>query len=359
MKLLQILYPGLGGHSSVAFSLIEGDKEREFTHSLLGYGIEEPSAMFVRKAKELKVNSQSILKKRGFDFQSQKAVYKILKKEKPDYIILHSTSLIFVVFWYGLFHKVKWLSVEHQSNHAKTRIDWIYCFFILLLAPRIVYLTAEYKQEIKEKFKFFVSNKKINIIPNGINTEKFKPAKEKEKTDEVVFSMISRMTKLRDHRTLILAIKEIAKTTKCKLYIAGDGETFDEYNALVKELELENTVVFTGTLNEEELIKLLHKTDIYIHSSLAETQSTSLLQVMACKVPIIATDIKGINNLLVDSEDALLFEAKNKIELISKIAELLRRKELQNKLTESAYFKLIETYDSSKLIKKYLNAIKE
>ena len=43
MKLLQILYPGLGGHSSVATSLIAGDREKTYNHYLLGYGIEKPS----------------------------------------------------------------------------------------------------------------------------------------------------------------------------------------------------------------------------------------------------------------------------------------------------------------------------
>ncbi|HPW65512.1 MAG TPA: hypothetical protein PLS84_00365 [Salinivirgaceae bacterium] len=47
MKLLQIPYPGLGGHSSVAFSLIEIDEERSYNHSLHGFGI-EPAEMLAQ-----------------------------------------------------------------------------------------------------------------------------------------------------------------------------------------------------------------------------------------------------------------------------------------------------------------------
>lgn len=356
MKLIQILYPGLGGHSSVAFSLIEGDKKNEFNHYLIGYGIEKPSLLFASKAKEVGINFTSILKKRGFDFKSQKSVYKALKKEKPDYIILHSTLLIFVVFFYGFFNKVEWVSVEHQSNHAKSKKDWFYSFFILLLAPRIIYLTKEYKEEMRNKFKLLGSSKKINVIPNGVNTDKFKPALNKVQSDEIVFSMISRMTNLRDHRTLILAFKEIAKSIKCKLYIAGDGETLNEYQALVKELQLQDKIIFTGTLNEDQVIKLLQATDIYIHSSLAETQSTSLLQVMACKVPIIATDINGINNLLKNNEEALLFDVGNVSSLVKSINKLLTNKDLRHLITDNAYNKVYKDYRSSLMFNQYIHS---
>lgn len=344
MKLLQILYPGLGGHSSVAFSLIEGDSENVAEHSLLGYGIEEPSEMLVAKTAELNVPFVAVKKKNGFAWTSQREVYRYLKKYRPDAIIMHSTSLIFVLFFYALFHQVKWMAVEHQSNHAKTKLDWIYTFFILMLAPKVVYLTNDYQREIKEKFPWIFQDRKTFVIPNGINTAKFKPA-EKNKTDgQWVFSMISRLTPLRDHKTLLTAFSEILKSYPAKLYIAGDGTTLPDLKALTKELNIQDAVAFTGVLNEEEVIALLQQTDIYIHSSLAENLSTSLLQAMACKVPIIATDIQGINNLLKDETDALLFEVSSSQDLVKKIYKLTEDFELCRTLTLNSYAKVLRSF---------------
>ncbi|HPW65509.1 MAG TPA: glycosyltransferase family 4 protein [Salinivirgaceae bacterium] len=357
MKLLQILYPGLGGHSSVAFSLIEADEECFYNHSLLGFGIEEPSEMFITKANELNVEFENVRKKKGFDFASQKRVYRLLKKQKPNYMIVHNTSLVFVVFLYSLFHKVKWLMVEHQSNHAKTKIDWIYSLFILLLSPKIVYLTELYKSEIKSKFRCLVCDKKIQTIPNGINTKKFYPNEKKLDNKELVFSMISRLTPLRDHKTLIEAVEEVAKTHPCKLYIAGDGDTKPELMEMVKKRKLENLVHFTGKLDEDEVVDLLHKTDIYIHSSLAETLSTSLLQVMACKVPIIATNIKGINNLLIDGKEAMLFEVGDSNRIKSNIIYMVENKWFVDSLIEKSYNKLVSQYNNRSLLRKYMDFI--
>lgn len=352
MKLLQILYPGLGGHSSVAFSLIEGDEHKKYSHSLIGYGIEPPSVGIVEKIKGLSVGFKSVLKSNGIDYKSQTKVYRLLKEEKPDMIIMHSTSLIFVVWWYSLLYSVKWVSVEHQSNFAKSIKDWFYSFSILMLSPKIIFLTDQYLKEIKSKFKVFTPINKIVVINNGINIRKFKP-NEINSNSEIVYSMISRVNPLRDHKTLIYAFHEISLTYSSKLYIAGDGSSLKELLRLVRQLNIEEKVVFTGILDEGGIIQLLNKTDVYIHSSLAENLSTSLLQVMACKIPIIATNIPGINNLLVNGEDALLFEPQNVKELVFKMKNLLKDSRLSELIKNNAYNKLISNYDSNLMFKKY------
>lgn len=359
MKLLQILYPGLGGHSSVAFSLIEGDENRVLEHHLLGYGIENPSQTFLSKANELKVEYDSVLKPKGLEIKSLIEVYRHIKRIKPDYIISHSTAVIFVIFIYSLFHKINWTMVEHQSNHAKSKKDWVYTFFILLLSPQIVYLTESYKKEILGRFKGWVNQKKIRIIPNGINLKKYYPASERLANEVLTFSMISRLNSLRDHKTLICAIGEVSKTKPCKLYIAGDGETKDELINLVNELELEEIVEFTGLLNEDEIVSLLHKTDIYIHSSLAETQSTSLMQVMACKIPIIATDIEGIREMLTSGKDALLFKPKNVNDLLSGIFRLINDEKLKREIVIHSFIKIKNKYCNNQQFNSYIKHLNQ
>lgn len=107
------------------------------------------------------------------------------------------------------------------------------------------------------------------------------------------------------------------------------------------------------------MIKLIYGTDIYIHSSFAETLSTSLLQVMACKVPIIATDIPGINNLLLNEEDAILFTPNNITELIDKIFQLILDNDLKEKIIENSYSKVMLQYNNTLILQKYLDFLKK
>ncbi|WP_313306885.1 glycosyltransferase family 4 protein [Epilithonimonas hominis] len=347
MKLLQILYPGLGGHSSVATSLIAGDRENTFNHYLLGYGIEKPSGNLEAH------QCDYVLKKQGFDWMSYLKVFNKMRKLKPDAVIVHSTSQVITVFVYSLLHNIKWLAVEHQANSAKTKMDWVYSFLILLLAPKVVYLTEMYKKEMIAHFPRMTKYKKIAVISNGIDLAKFVPG---TRVPDVFtnITMISRMNRLRDHHTLVMAFCAVAKNNESvRLKLAGDGETYDEIKKLIHSLGIENKVELLGFLNEDEIINLLHRTDIYVHSSLAETQSTSLLQVMACKIPIIATDIPGISNLLTHNVDAVLFPVSNYQLLEISLNAVLASSEKRYRLIENAYRKVTSQFNNRVLFNRY------
>lgn len=360
MKIVQILYPGLGGHTSVAFSLIEGDKIKQNSYSLIGYGIEKPAETFVIKAKENEVEYRSIIKSKGIALNSQRMVYKHLQQFRPDAIIMHSTATVFAVFLYSIFNKVKWISVEHQSNFAKSKKDWLYTFFILTLCPLIIYLSEDYREQVKNKMKIIVPLRHIHVIPNGINIEKYSQALEKKlDPNEIRIAMISRFNNLRDHETLIKAVNELIPKYPIKLIFAGDGHSREQMESLVKNMHLETKVEFLGLISENEIINLLKTVNIYVHSSLAETQSTSILQVMATKTPIIATDIPGINNVIDNQIDGLLFSVGDFHQLSKLILNVvnLKNDELEI-LTENALQKIYDNYSTEKMYKSYLNLIK-
>jgi glycosyltransferase involved in cell wall biosynthesis len=352
MKILQILYPGLGGHSSVAFSLVEGDRDLICQHHMLGYGIERPTTAYIEKTLELNVPSDYILKKIGIDLTSQIRVYKMLKEIKPDVIIMHSTAVVLCAFLYSKVTSARLIAVEHQSNQAKHWKDWIYSFLILTLIPKVVYLTESYRGEMKQFFKFLVGRNTC-VINNGINSRFYHRGTEKLSSDHTVFFMMSRMTPLRDHFTLIKAFSEFIKSNNAKMYIAGDGSTMKDIINLISELSLQNHVILLGTINEKSILGMLKIVDIYIHSSLSETLSTSLLQVMSCQIPIIATNIPGINNLLTDNSEALLFEPENKSDLLLKMQILHADPNLRERLVANAYKKIISTYECGTMFNKY------
>jgi glycosyltransferase involved in cell wall biosynthesis len=325
----------------------------------LGYGIEDPSISFKNKADELKANHMSVKKEKGISPKSYFKIYKKIKELKPDVVIMHSTSLIFCVWIYSLFNKIEFISVEHQANDAKTRKDWFYSFLILTLSRKIVYLSEDYLLGIRKKFNRNFSGQTIKVINNGINTRKFKPKAKPRNSDTLNFSMISRMTDLRDHYTLIDAFSIFCKNNKYRLFLAGDGNTKKKLESYVSLKNMNSKVIFTGNLDEIQVVNLMQKTDIYVHSSLAETLSTSLLQVMSCKVPIIATDIPGINNLLTDGQDALLFKPKDVNQLVEKMECLINSGELRNELALNSYNKIIENYSSKAMFNNYKLLIEE
>lgn len=351
MKLLQILYPGLGGHSSVAKSIISGDKDKVFNHALLGYGIEKPN-QDLTSSKDWEF--EYVIKCQGFDLKSFFNVYHKLKKSKPEAIIVHSTSQVLTVFVYNLFHKVRWSAVEHQSNHAKSKMDWVYTIIILLFAPKIVYLSENYAKEIEQKFPFLYKKKKISIIQNGIDTDLFSPKLENKKDKPFVISMVSRMNSLRDHNTLIDSFNQLLKTyPKLILKIAGNGDTFKSITNKIEQLKLDENVELLGMINETEIVSLLKETDIYVHSSLAETQSTSIMQAMAVELPIVATNIPGISNMIQNSETGYLFKVGNQNDLLEKILFLINKPNDKARIANNARLFAVDNYSNKQMFLNY------
>ena len=111
MNLLQIVFSGLGGHSSVGFSLIDADSAREYKHTILFYGIEDVSEGYQNKCHEMGVDYFIVKKHVGLDIQSYKQVISLLKNIQPDIILLHATSLIIPISFYCLFRTTNLITV--------------------------------------------------------------------------------------------------------------------------------------------------------------------------------------------------------------------------------------------------------
>lgn len=355
MNILQVLYSGLGGHGNVAYSFIEGSNNND-NQQLIFYGIESLKPEYKIKASECGAVYRSILKKRGIDISALLKYISCLYAFKPEVIILHSTNLLVPTFFYKLISGSKLLFVEHQSNQAKSKHQWLMSSLSFLLADKVVYLTEEYKREVKARIKYFKEEKTV-VIPNGINTNVFR-AKEDTLFNpaKVKLLMVSRLNKLRDHYTIIRAAEVLIKKYELRnlvLTIAGDGETLEELKKITKDLRLEQNVKFTGNLAEAEIVKEFHNADIYVHASLAETLSTSILQAMASKLPIVASNITGINNLLIDEHNALLFNNGDYEGLADKILLLSKDFTLKDRISTSALHDVRQFYSHYRMSNSY------
>jgi len=97
------------------------------------------------------------------------------------------------------------------------------------------------------------------------------------------------------------------------LVVAAEGILLNECKKFAKDLKLPDRAIFTGLLSEQELLNLLHKSLVYIHSSKAETLSTCILQAMLTGLPIVASNILDMRNLIENNESGLLFELGNHV----------------------------------------------
>jgi len=356
---VQILYSGLGGHSSVAFSLVEADKEFKYKHVLIFYGIEEMPPAYINKCTALGIDYFFIKKEPGFDRNAQKNVISTLKKISRAVILLHSISLIIPVYYYGFSRKTRVIAIEHQPNHLKTKLEWVWSFLLMRLSKKVVFLTDLYRDQMKKRLGIFYDSKKVRVINNGINIDLFKPQKKDKKFNNVVLKigMLARLMDTKDHLTLIKAFKLLLQNNNTgrslQLHIAGEGEMKQALINLTQQWGLGDDVHFRGMIPEAEAVDFLNELDIYVHASLGETMSTSIMQVMACGKPLIASNVEGINNMVRDKVTGILVPAKDETAMADSILRLMNNVALADELATNAYNFAVENYSNKKMLDNY------
>jgi glycosyltransferase involved in cell wall biosynthesis len=357
-KVIHLLYSGLGGHGSVFFSLVKADKENSVPTEAVFCGIEDVREDYTRQCNEKGIKYTAIKKKPGLDIGTYFDVYHAFKKSKPGTIVLHGSSFIIPARLYKLFNPGTRLLVrETQAHHLKTERDWFWLKLATRFCDHIIFLTRESLEGASHRLDQKRILRKAVIIPNGIDTDSYKPVLKGDMSKTIILGMQSRLQKIKDHKTLLRAfaiLKNRAPHRKLLLRIAGDGETMAELKAMAAQLGIGNEVEFCGMLNEKELHEFMNSLHIYVHATLGETMSNSIMQAMACGLPVIASDVWGVNNMIVNGGDGLLFKSENAEDLSRAIDEVVSNDVLREKISVNARTTAIQKYSHYRLLENYM-----
>jgi glycosyltransferase involved in cell wall biosynthesis len=184
---------------------------------------------------------------------------------------------------------------------------WIEFFYNL---SRCAYTYADqvitlFNQNKKIEIELGCREEKIRIIPNGIDIRAYQDIKQKDPTDPFInIGAVLRVVPIKDVKTMILSFA-LAKEQNptLKLYIMGPYEEdqvyYEECKKLVESLQVKD-IVFTGNIKVKEYIGIM---DILLLTSISEGQPLALLEGMACRKPLITTDVGSCRELLFGIDD--------------------------------------------------------
>jgi len=142
------------------------------------------------------------------------------------------------------------------------------------------------------------------------------------------------------------------------LSYVGDGIERHKLKNRAKDLGIEQKVIFFGKIDYKDIPVLMKYSDILILPSREEGVGRVILEAMAMKLPVVASNVGGIPLLIEDREDGLLFESQNVINLHKQIQLLIEDKNLSIDITNSAYQKFINNYEYEVSINKFINMYK-
>jgi glycosyltransferase involved in cell wall biosynthesis len=179
------------------------------------------------------------------------------------------------------------------------------------------------------------------FIPNYVETSTFKPiSKIKKKQGSICF--IGRLTRQKNLFALLEALKGLPST----LTIIGSGEQEE----LLKKFATENKIEanFLGNVPNHELPEILNPHEIFILPSLCEGMPKTLLEAMACGLPVIGTKIEGTKEVITHGKNGILCDT-DRDSIKEAIITLLEDEELKQKLGENARKTIVEHYSLNNL----------
>jgi len=219
----------------------------------------------------------------------------------------------------------------------------------LSLVDKIIIVNEEWEKSFSNTSGILKRFKdKIIFLPNGVDTNIFKPLDIPREKNTVLFvSILDRHHKFKGLNYLLEAIKLIKKTIPdIKLIIIGEGELKIKYKNLSKELEISENVKFLGEKNQKELVSYYNKASIFILPSIEiEGFGIVLLEALACKTPIVATDIVGLSNGITKSKSGLIVKKRDKKSLVNAIEYILENKVIAKNMGENGRRLVESKYD--------------
>lgn len=355
MKVAQILYSGLGGHGSVAFSLVEGDAERRWSNVLGFLGIEPLLDDYRQRSVMSGIPLAYFEARRGRPWATWPALYRWLNEARPDAIICHSGPALLPSSLQARRRGACLIAVEHTSIPARKSADMFYTRIAMRLADAVIVLTPELASGLHSKMGSAYNDRKVSVIPTGINTERFHPSALKQRRCGTVrLGMAGRLTEVKRHDQLVAVVRELQQLRPDRqwtLSIAGDGEERRQLESLAHNLP-PGSIEFTGTLPEQALADWYRSLDLYVHASKAEALSTAILQAMATQLPIVASEVPGIVSLLPPNA-GILQENGNARGWAAKIADLADSKDRMDDLGRNARQLCVREYSHCRMHKDY------
>lgn len=268
-----------------------------------------------------------------------------------------------------LLHKVInfFTKILTRGKYNATKLDYLRWSteYAIKHASKIITVSNFSKKELSEIYNTHKQN--IQVIHNGFNNqlytcgcdqEKIKQIKEKYGIDSDYLLYVGRLERKKNTPAMIEAfaiMKDKCQDIKHKLVIIGEASYgYDEVNYMMNEFGIENDVIILGWINEVDLPCVYEGATAFVFPSVYEGFGIPLLQAMACRVPIIASDSSSIPEVVEDS--ALLFNPHFVVSMASAMEKIIKDEEVRNDLIKKGE-RRVASFSWQKTAQETLNAI--
>ncbi|MED1863686.1 N-acetyl-alpha-D-glucosaminyl L-malate synthase BshA [Fictibacillus nanhaiensis] len=357
-------YPTVGGSGVVATELgkllAEKGHEIHFITSSVPFRLGKfyPNIFF----HEVEVNHYSVFKYPPYDLALASKMAEVAKREKLDLLHVHYAvphAVCAVLAKQMLNDEMKIVTTLHGTDITVLGYDPSLSEMIKFGIEKSDVVTSVSHQLKADTLELLNINKDIIPVHNFVdervyyrrsNNAELRQTYGIEENEKVIVH-ISNFRKVKRLEDVIKSFALIRKELSSKLLLIGNGPELTTACELVRELDIEEDVLFLG--KQENVGELFSICDLKLLLSEKESFGLVLLEAMACGVPVIGTNIGGIPEVIVDGETGYMVELGNPESVAKKAIALLQDEEKLMKFRENSVRHVKEHFLSEKIVSIY------
>jgi glycosyltransferase involved in cell wall biosynthesis len=309
-----------------------------------GHEITLYCSSFKGAAAEETKNGIRILREGGrsfFNYQVPLKYFSTFRKQRFDLII---DDLNKIPFYTPSYVREPLLGITHHLFGKSIFLE------APLPAASYVYLAEKASLPMYKRLHFIVgspsthremlhegfSENRTHLIHYGVDHQLFRPI-DIPRSAVPLIGMLGRLKKYKSVDHLLEAFVIVRQQIPdARLVIVGDGDDKPRLMDQSKQLQIQESVTFTGFVSEEEKIKLLNQIHLAVNTSAKEGWGLTVIEANACGTPTISSNVQGLRDAVNDGETGILYEYGNREQLAEKIILLLRDGHLRTRMEENA-----------------------
>jgi glycosyltransferase involved in cell wall biosynthesis len=201
---------------------------------------------------------------------------------------------------------------------------------------------------------------RVEVLYNGVDVDAF--AAQTNRTaaraalgaaeNEFVIIQVARLDYLKDHATALRTIaRVVAKSPQTRLVLVGDGPESTTIESQVRELKIDDNVRLLGTRSDVD--RLLPGADVFLLTSASEGIPLTVIEAMAAGLPVVGTDVGGMNEVVADNATGFLTPAKDDAALANRLLRLAGDPNLRQHMGAAGRARAKDLFDEPRMCAEY------
>ncbi|HEY6331600.1 MAG TPA: glycosyltransferase family 4 protein [Blastocatellia bacterium] len=331
---------------------------------------EGPVNDFVATAARYGIEVHTIKERFRFDPRVVSGLQRVIGRVGPDVVQTHGVKSHFLMRLSGAWHERAWLAFHHgyTTTDAKMRAFNQLDRWSLRAARQVVTVSHAMANSLAQRG---VPRERIAVIHNSIRSEEFIPSERRAKelienplnrAGEQIILSVGRLSLEKGHIELIKAVARLRQGNRgpdVRLIVVGDGPELGNLKTAVERYELSDIVIFAGQVSDVK--RYYEIADVLALPSRSEGSPNVVLEAMAAGVPVVATRVGGVPEIINSGTNGILVPEGDPGALASAIGKVLSDREMSGQFAINARRTLIANHStearSASLIRTYLGLI--